>query len=207
MRTTKNILGVRFGRLKPLAEYVQFKRRKFLCLCACGKEVFVSRSNIVSGHTLSCGCFKAVATRTHGMSRTRTYYAWQNMHQRCKVHKNWAGRGIKVCRQWSKFENFLADMGEMPKGMSLNRVNNDGDYCLKNCKWADGVEQSNNKRTNRFLTYCGESLTVKQWSDRLSINCGTLYNRLRLGWTEGMVLSEPVDIRMRRKRQECQTGL
>lgn len=107
--------------------------------------------------------------KTHGQSYSRTYRSWLAMHQRCRGTNagnfhNYAGRGIKVCDQWKSFEVFYADMGERPQGHSLDRIDNDKNYCLENCRWASPVVQHNNKRTNRLLTVNGVTKSVKDWA-------------------------------------------
>ena len=96
-------------------------------------------------------CSRGEWRRTHGMSYTRTYKTWIGMLQRCNnpkspVYKYYGGRNIKVCQRWYKLENFLADMGERPKGLTLERVNNNLGYIKSNCKWATQVEQARNRR-------------------------------------------------------------
>jgi hypothetical protein len=94
---------------------------------------------------------------------------------------NYGGRGIRVCKRWLKFENFLADMGECPLGLELERKNNNGNYSPSNCRWATHKEQANNRRTNRWLTYRGLTLTVTQWAERLGLNPITVAVRLHRG--------------------------
>ncbi len=122
--------------------------------CACGTEREVLRSNILRGHSQSCGCLQREVTgnqaRSHGRSGTRVYYAWIEMWQRCTnpSNKKWArygGRGITATERWRDFATFIADMGERPEGASLDRINNDGDYEPDNCRWATSAEQHANR--------------------------------------------------------------
>ena len=131
-------------------------------LCNCGNKKWIRRDHLRSGKIQSCGCYHSevlkVATLKHGHNRsltvgkTPTYNTWQNMKKRCLnpktiQWKDYGGAGIKVCKRWLKFENFLADMGERPsKEMSLDRVNPFGNYEKSNCRWATRVEQANNTK-------------------------------------------------------------
>ncbi|MCK5601423.1 hypothetical protein KAR91_06135 [Candidatus Pacearchaeota archaeon] len=132
------------------------------------------------------------------MTKTPTYISWVAMLQRCNnpkgpAYHNYGGRGIKVCDRWLKFENFLCDMGERPEGMSIEREDNDKGYELGNCKWATVKEQSRNRRTNRRLTYNGETKTVVEWSETVGISAGIIGSRLYAGWTIERALTEPVN--------------
>jgi len=130
-----------------------------LCKCNCGKETIVRGSDLKSEKTKSCGCFLKKGGRlTHGHSKigkvSKVYMVWCDIKKRCnnknnKDYKYYGGRGIKVCKRWSKFENFLRDMGEVPSGLTLDRINNDLGYFKKNCRWATRKEQANNQRSNR----------------------------------------------------------
>jgi hypothetical protein len=101
----------------------------------------------------------------------------------------YGGRGIKVCRRWDKFENFLADMGERPAGTSLDRIDNNGNYTPKNCRWATLIEQARNKRNNRLITFGEETLPLAAWAERIGISKQLLRQRLKYGWPTSKVLS------------------
>ena len=122
--------------------------------------------------------------RTHGMKHTRTYSLWEAMLSRIRYGRSdYAGRGITVCDAWLKFENFYSDMGEAPDGMSLDRINNDGNYEPSNCRWATRQQQNTNKRNNVFIEWQGKRQTIREWERELSMKSTTLRNRFRLGWT------------------------
>lgn len=128
---------------------------------------------------------------------TKTYNVWSSMKQRClnknnPSYKNYGGRGIMVCSRWAVFKNFLTDMGEMPKNKSIDRINNNGNYCKSNCRWADKFQQANNRRTNHLLTFKGKTQTVSQWAEELNINNNVIYGRIRIGWSIKKAITTPM---------------
>ena len=148
-----DISNRRFGRLLVLS---YDGKSRWWCQCDCGVTKTIAGWALKSGDTQSCGCYhkEKFTHKSHGMSRTRTHNIWKGMRKRCNnknsaSYQNYGGRGIKICPRWNKFENFLADMGECPMGMSLDRINNGGNYEPKNCKWSTRVEQNNNRRPRR----------------------------------------------------------
>lgn len=140
------------------------------------------------GRVVSCGCWaadKARARAMHGLSNSRTYTAWRSMLNRCRRpadshYADYGGRGIQVCALWDKFMPFLADMGQCPDGMQIERKDVNGNYEPSNCVWATRKAQANNTRRNVRMTYMGESLTLKQVSEKCGVNYKLLYWRVRV---------------------------
>lgn len=133
----------------------------------------------------------------HGHNRrgepSKTYSTWASMMQRCydknhKSYKIYGDRGIGVAREWRKFENFLADMGEKPVGITLERIDNDKGYCNSNCKWATYSEQNKNKRNAHLLTYKGETKNLSDWAEIIGVNRDTLFSRIKARFTSEQVI-------------------
>ena len=158
-RKRYDLSGCRFGLLTALGivDTQQHSQSRWRCRCDCGAEKVVWRSSLVSGETKSCGCgWLRNPTRKHGHDQRRkrsgVYQTWASMIKRTTnpnyvEWRYYGGRGIHVCDRWRVFANFLADMGDRPEGMSIDRVNVNGDYCPENCRWATPKEQRANRRT------------------------------------------------------------
>lgn len=187
-----DLTGKRFGRLLVLRrEGRRGKRITWLCECDCGALHVAAGANLRSGGATSCrSCaFQRMGKirSTHGMSKSREHHCWSMMKQRCcnpkcKSFPSYGGRGITVCSRWlESFEAFFADMGEAPPGASLDRIDNDGNYEPQNCRWTDEVTQGRNRRTNRYLTARGETMTVTEWSARTGLSVSGIIGRLDAG--------------------------
>ena len=192
--------GKRFGILFVGRTFTIKGVRWWVCECECGRVKAFRDSNLQSGNTKSCGCIKpqyAKSRLTHGMTGTRTHQSWLSMKSRClnpKVHnyKYYGSRGIKVCKRWMKFENFFADMGERPAGMTLERKNRDGNYELGNCVWATRTEQARNKSNTRFITAFGLTRPLASWAEKAGLSYSVFKRRIQRGWTTQRALSQPV---------------
>lgn len=173
----------------------------YRCKCDCGNEKDILAVHLRSGHTQSCGCFRAeTAAKTrfiHGDTNERIYIIWKNMKARC-LNKNhddyplYGGRGISICDEWKdNYINFKtwAINNHYSDNLSLDRIDVNGNYCPENCRWITQKGQCNNTRQNVILEYQGELHTMKEWSEILGINYGTLYSRIRRGWNTERALT------------------
>ncbi len=173
-----------------------------ICKCDCGTERLVSIRRLKKGYTKSCGCAgvakAAIKNRTHGQHQHRIHGIWRSMKERCSnknhdAYARYGGRGIKVCRRWLKFENFLLDNGPLFKeGLTLDRIDNDGNYTKSNCQWVSRGDQANNRHNNVILEHDGERMTCSQWARKLGMQEITLRKRIRAGWSHSRAITTPV---------------
>lgn len=155
------------------------------CRCRCGKVKSVRKERLTRGRSRCCGCFKK-----HGMCKTKEYRVWTKIKERCynpraENYPRYGGRGVSMCDEWrNSFETFLKDMGECPIGkMSIDRIDNGGNYNHGNCRWADAVEQNNNKENTLRVTIGGVTKSLADWADDNGLKYTTVYRRFKLGWT------------------------
>lgn len=193
-----NLLGLRFTRLVVTGYrgMNESKRRRHLweCQCDCGQVVKATTQCLQAGESKSCGCLTREINiqkgTTHGMSKSKEYKSWAGARQRV-LNENtpdysaYRGRGIAMCQEWlDSFEAFFRDMGKMPQeGMSLERINNDGNYEKSNCKWETKIGQASNTRRNKKLAFENELLTLSEIARRTGIKRATLDGRIRRGMT------------------------
>lgn len=213
--------GQRFGRLAVVRfERLAGRANAYLCQCDCGKTSVTTAQKLIAGKTHSCGCLaretSALVHLRHGHARhngktTSTYKVWSGMKARClspsdKSFSQYGGRGITVCERWLTFENFLADMGEHPAGMSIERKDNLGNYEPDNCKWATVTEQNRNKRTSVFIEHNGERRTISHWSEILGVPRSVLRYYIRAGLSIDYAFARCEEVRQRRERGERHRG-
>lgn len=210
----KQIAGNRYGQLVALA--VIGKRpgttaNLWACHCDCGQFMTAIATQLEQGARTSCGCRKASKRKprpdlvernkqnaTHGMTKSPEWSSWKAMRARCetptdKDYSNYGGRGIGICDRWQDFDAFFADMGARPPGMSIDRINVNGDYEPGNCRWATAKTQANNTRVNRNITHNGETKNVTQFAEQFGIGSKTLLYRVKAGWPiEKALTTEPL---------------
>lgn len=194
-----NVLtGKQFGRLTVLGPIDRDKHRHivWLCRCECDKTIKVPSVHLTTKGTVSCGCARidrvGALNMTHGLSHHPLFSTWQGMMRRCNYpdprnRHLYKGRGISVCDEWSNNPQAFFDHASQllhcgEKGYTLDRIDNNGNYEPGNVRWATPIEQSRNTRTNRMITYKGETKCLTEWAHDYRIDTGTLTGRLRRGW-------------------------
>ena len=190
------LAGRRLGRWTVIARVgsTAGKRSAWLCRCDCGTEKVVGSNALrggPSGRSRSCGCLRAERmsrmTRTHGQTHSPTHRSWSSMVVRCtnpnvRGYDAYGGRGIRVCDRWRSFANFLADMGERPRGTTLDRIDVNGHYEPGNVRWATRKVNCRNRRSNVRITIGSETLTLAEWCERNGVPRDTARKRIEAGW-------------------------
>ena len=193
-----DLTGKRFNRLTVIKRVeLKGKSTRWLCKCDCGNETIVTSEKLKSGHTKSCGCYCHDLVRKHGKYGTRIYKIWQSMKARCNNTKTpyYGGRGITVCDEWlNDFKAFYdwAMANGYRDDLTIDRINNDGNYEPSNCRWITMKEQANNTRSNHNITFNGETHSLSEWSRILGIHSHTLSNRIYRGWSIKRAFTEPI---------------
>jgi len=185
------MIGNKYDKLTVVSECGKDHRGyRYSCECECGgTAINVAGVDLRSGHKTSCGCNLGNRRRTHGMFGTEPYNAWSNMKRRCndkngQDYFRYGGRGITYCDEWESFEEFWEDMkdGYLP-GLTLDRIDVNGNYCKDNCRWATFKMQQNNKRNNHIVEYYGKTYTLSELSDATGKNYSSILTRLRSGFS------------------------
>lgn len=181
-----DLAGNKYGRLTVLGYECQSGRRKTMwkCICDCGNIKIVDGSKLKNGHTRSCGCFSRERIKNQnyktGMSKSKLYYAYRNMKNRCfyeksSEYKNYGGRGITICDEWigekgfENFKNWSTENGYSEE-LTIDRIDCDGNYEPNNCRWVNLITQANNKRNNRYISINGEIGTVANMARKYNVD-------------------------------------
>lgn len=204
---TKNLIGQRFGRLivTEKTEQRQYRHVVWKCICDCGNATLVSGGSLLSGRTQSCGCLlnekRGTGRRKHGQSTTKLYGVWSAMKKRCtnekqKCFASYGGRGITVCKEWeSDFQAFhdWAMANGYAEGLTIDRIDVNGNYEPANCRWISIQAQQRNRRTNHMVTFNGETHSITEWSEITGLSRNLISNRLiTLGWdVERALMTQP----------------
>ena len=201
MATLIELTGASFGRLSIIKQAENIGgRTAWKCKCDCGRGCVVRGNDLRQGRQVSCGHCRQSADNgrfSHGHAvgkRSRTYRCWASMLSRCNnsnftQYSDYGGRGICVAETWQDFATFLKDMGECPEGMTIDREDNNGNYCKENCRWATRIQQNRNRRDTPKLSYQGVTQSVPDWAEQLGVHRKTIYRRLRSGLPVEQVLS------------------
>lgn len=193
---TPDLIGKKFGTLTVLKRLSVNRHGEmtWLCQCDCGNTREATSNKLTHGDTISCKeCrYKKVASKNykHGMEPIRLWHVYYHMIGRCEnpntpMYYRYGGRGISVCEEWKEsFTSFRAWAlnNGYKNGLTIERINNDGNYCPENCRWATVTEQANNRSTNRMVTVNGEEDTLANWARRT----GYAYEKARYRLKRGM---------------------
>lgn len=210
-----DITGRKFGKLSVIERCgTKHGQIVWLCKCDCGNEKIVSGHNLRSGRTKSCGCLihDANATRNkrhtkHNCCKTSLYKLWNSMKTRCNnksVHnyRNYGGRGVTVCDEWNtdfvRFKEW-AEKNGYKDGLTLDRIDVNGNYEPSNCRWVTVKQQENNRRNNHYLTIEGVTKTLTEWCELYKAHPSTVINRLNTGCTPKEALTLPLYYKWRSK--------
>lgn len=199
LRKFVDLTGMKFNRWTALYRVAnRGTELAWKCRCDCGKEKDVRQTGLRTGTSKSCGCWnreRLCMPRTHGWSGTSEYTTWNQMKERClnpkvKAYSRYGGRGISVCDRWREFSNFLEDMGPHPEGLTLERIDNDGNYEPRNCRWATRKEQNRNRKSSRKIAGFGRVKLLCEWADELNLSSQFIHYHVGRGKTIEQISSE-----------------
>lgn len=196
----ENLKGKKFNKLQVIERVIKENNKQtyWKCICECGNTTIVTSAHLKNGHTKSCGCLQKEVVKnmmtTHNLTHTKLFKVWRGMKDRTlnkndKHYKNYGNRGIKICNEWLEdfkcFYDWALNNG-YKEGLTIDRINVNGNYEPNNCRWITWKEQQNNRTNNHYITYKGETHTMKQWSELLGIKYTTLSMRLnKYNWSVG----------------------
>lgn len=203
---TNNYINKKYNRLTIKYTYKKNNRTYVHCVCECGNYKDIRLSRLKSGETKSCGCLRKDISRGKGKkkpySNTKLFYTYHGIKTRCyntksTSYKYYGAKGIKMCDEWlndfKTFQEWAYNNGyQENKGLSIDRIDVNGNYEPKNCRWVDNTTQANNRTDNYYITYKGQTLTASEWSKKLGIHNQTIKSRINRGWSVEKALTTPV---------------
>jgi hypothetical protein len=210
---TVDISNKKFGKLLAVKRCTNMSgKTAWECKCDCGNITFVTTSNLTCNRIRSCGCLKIKQllerSTTHNQRHTVLYSVWRGLRQRCNNPKhasyhNYGGRGITVCEEWDKsFQAFYdwsyangystENQKDEKLKLTIDRIDNNGNYEPSNCRWVDRKTQTRNMRTTRFITFNGQNKSVSEWCEIYGIKLQTFNTRIRNGWSIEEALTKPI---------------
>lgn len=203
--------GQEFGRL-TVVKLAYVKRNKYnqnieyyLVKCVCGNEKIIVKTSLTANLTRSCGCLKQEILHErnikHSLKGTRLYSIWKGIKARCYNKNNpsydyYGGRGVRVCKEWLSNPKAFCDWAmekNYKDNLTIDRIDNNGNYEPSNCRWATMKEQSRNKRNNRIITHKGEARCLNEWSEITGLKRETIKDRIKRGWSVEYALTKPIN--------------
>lgn len=204
-----DLTGQKFGRLTVVERHPENKKTnaQWHCICDCGNVVIVASQHLRRGESKSCGClhdeqaFRNLKPQPpkHGMCRTSLYKRWQSIKDRClnsnnPMYHHYGGRGITVCEEWRQnFDAFRewAMANGYRDDLTIDRIDNNGNYEPANCRWITNFEQQSNRRNNHNIQFNGETHTLTEWARITGITPQNIKRRLKNGWSLEKTLTTP----------------
>jgi len=206
IKNHKDLTDTRFCHLVVLGKLNKDEnnttRTKWILKCDCGNECTSTEKNLSSGDKKTCCQCEyhsnlLSTNKTHGDSKSKLYRVWYSMKERCnnkklKGYKNYGGRGIKFCDEWKDYLNFKkwSEESGYKDGLTLERIDNNGNYSSENCRWATMYEQAQNRRSNRNITYKNLTFSVSKWEKVLGVKRGLISSRIKYGWNVDKIFRE-----------------
>ena len=201
-KLANDLTGKKFGKLEVIGVHDTGSRKTYyVCQCDCGNIKVVRADALISGATKSCGCIKKeqdkinlTANHKHKMSGTRIYETWQDMKRRCYNKQNarydrYGGRGITVCDEWlNNFQSFYdwAISNGYSDDLTIDRIDNDGNYEPSNCRWSTAKEQCNNRGSNINITIGNATKSLMRWCEIFNVDYKKVYARYKRNGYEGI---------------------
>lgn len=191
----------KYNRLTPIS-VDEKSNHHWICKCDCGNIKSIDRSRVITGKTKSCGCIQkeqlSKRLKKEGTENKRLHRIWKNMRQRCSnpklaTYKNYMARGITICEEWNDYTEFYkwALANGYRDDLTIDRIDNDGNYCPENCRWVDRGIQNRNRRGLNVITFNGKTKCLAEWAREIGMNLDALDTRLKRGWTVEQAFTIP----------------